>query len=129
MKIQGTNLLMGTESYGTFSAFAYARSCEVDEQRDTIEIASPTSAQWKEYLAARCSWKMACECLLSDNEAVLEAAFRNGTPVLVTCRHRNNIGYRYRGYAIITSLRVSGRLHEMATFSIGLQGTGALEYI
>lgn len=129
MKIQGTNLLMGRETSGSFAAFGYSRSCEISEQRDTIETASPTSAQWKDYKSARCSWTMTCECLLSDNETVLETAFRQGIPILVTCRPRGESGYRYRGYAIITSLRASGRIHEMATYSIGLQGTGELEYM
>lgn len=128
MKILGSNLILGTETGGTFSPVAYSRSCEINEDRDTIETASPHSGQWREHRAGRCGWTMTCECLLSDNESALETAFRIGAPIPVTCRARDG-SFRYSGNAIITSLRISGRLHEMATYSISLQGTGELTYI
>ena len=122
-------MLLGKESEeGGLELFSYARSCEIDEKSDVVEVASPTSARAREYIAGRTSWTMRCECLLAKDESVVEGLFRSGEAFWVQCRHRDNTGCRYRGKAFITSLRTTGRLHDMATYSIGLQGTGELEY-
>ena len=127
-KIQGTNLIMGHITESGMQAFAYARSCDINQTADKIETCSPTSARAKEYLPGRTSWIMSCECLLAKDESVIEEMFRTGETFPVRCRNRDNSGYEYRGMAFISSLRASGRLHEMATYSITLQGTGELEY-
>lgn len=128
-KIQGSHLLLGrVADNGIFSSFAYSKSCEITQQRDTIEVSSPTSGLWREYRAGRCSRSITCECLLASDETEIESLFRDGTPILVSCRNRDNTGYEYRGRAIITHLHLAGRLHEMASYSITLQGTGAMAY-
>jgi TP901-1 family phage major tail protein len=127
-KILGTNLLLGHLIDGAFSAFAYSKACTIDEQADTIEISSPTSGKWQEFLTSRFSWSMSCECLLSSDNSTIEDAFRKGEPIEVSCRNRDTAGKEYRGRAIITNLRATGRIHEMSTYSITLKGTGKLDY-
>lgn len=128
-KKHGTNLLMGRiHEDGTFHSFAFSKSCDISENADTIETSSPTSGRWKTYLKGRCSWGMNCECLLAEDENEMETLFRQNTPIEVSCRNRDNTGYEYRGLAIITSLKQTGRLHELVTYSITLKGTGELAY-
>lgn len=129
-KIQGTNLILGHhDGNDAFKAFAYARGCEIDLQADMIEIASPSSDMWKEFIAGRCEWSMTCECLLAKDESEIEGIFRAREPIKVSCRLRDGSGYRHTGNAIINSLKLSGRLHEMASYTIGLKGTGPLDYV
>lgn len=127
-KIHGSNLILGGVKDGTFAALAYAKSCEIEQQRETREVSSPTSGKWREYLAGRCDRSIRCECLLSDSAEELEQAFRSGEPMMLSCRQRDNSGYEYRGEAIITSLKIIGRIHEMASFSVTMRGTGEWEY-
>ncbi|MCM1372948.1 MAG: phage tail protein [Bacteroides sp.] len=129
-KLQGTHLILGyQDEEGEFHAFAYARSCEIKQKSDTVEVASPSSGRWKEFIFGRCEWTATCECLLSDDESETERRFREGLPVTVCLRTRGKSGDMYKGEAIITSLSLSGRLHEMAGYTIGLKGTGELEYV
>lgn len=130
MKIQGTNLLLSWEdAYGNTDVFSYGRSCEVSQKSDSIEVASPASARAKTFLPGRTSWNITCECLLSSDESRIEAIYRSGEEISVRCWQKGAIGgYYYKGRAFISTLRTTGRLHDMAAYTIGLQGTGELEY-
>lgn len=128
-KIQGTNLLLGRQTESGFSSFAFAKGCEISQKSDTIEVCSPDSPRAKEYIPGRTSWTATCECLYSSDESVIESLYASGEIFSVVCRQRDNQGYRYEGKAFISSLRLNGRLHEMATYTIMLQGTGDLRYI
>ena len=111
---------------GEYRVFGCSKSCEVNEERETMEVSSPTSGIWREYHAGRCGWSCSCECLMSDETDELEEAFRLGKPVAVSLKKRDG-QTRYSGKAIITSLKSTGRLREMATYSVRLKGTGELE--
>lgn len=142
-KIQGSRLLLGwidypwneeNEDYDeVFRVFGFAKSCELSQSRETKEIANPTDGQWKKYIAGRCDWSCSCECLLSSDSSAVEEIFRSGQPVEILLRGRYIADWRfigsYRGEAIITSLKITGRIHEMATYSISLKGTGELIYL
>lgn len=120
--------MLGRMTEEGFRAFAFARSCEIQQQRETIETSSPTSGTWKSYLAGRCDRTITCECLLSSDEEEIEGIFRRGETITLSCRQRDNSGYEHRGDAIITELQISGRIHEMASFSVTMRGTGVWEY-
>ena len=125
-KILGSDLLLGWKpAEGEYRVFGCSKSCEVSEERDTVEVSSPASGIWRGYVAGRCGWSCSCECLMSDDSDGLEEAFRLGKPVEVSMKRRNG-QVRYSGHAIITSLKSTGRLHEMATYSVRLKGTGEL---
>lgn len=127
MTIKGSHLIIGIIQSGKLQPFAYSRGCEISESRDTIEYSSPTSGIWREHLPGRCSWSATVDCLLSDDARLTEQAFRDGTMLDVVCKG-GEAGYAYKGKAIITQLRASGRIREMASYSISLKGCGELRY-
>lgn len=116
---------MGRQIGDEFRAFAYAQACDLEESMATVEVASTTSGTAREYVAGRSLWRVSCSCLLASDESDMEALHRAGMPVLVTMRTAS-ARTSYTGYAVITSLQVTGRISAMATYIVALEGTGSL---
>lgn len=129
-KVIGTNIkCLTTDPNGTFKQIAFARSAIISMSRDMKEIASSTSGIYKEYRPLRIQWSASIEGLLSDEQAELYSLFETGKALDISWQDGNQntaINFFYRGKAYIKSLVLTGNIHEMATFSVELQGTGTL---
>ena len=129
-KVIGTNIkCLTTDPNGTFKQIAFARSAIISMSRDMKEIASSTSGIYKEYRPLRIQWSASIEGLLSDEQAELYSVFEAGKALDISWQDGNQntpINFFYRGKAYIKSLVLTGNIHEMATFSVELQGTGTL---
>lgn len=129
-KVIGTNIkCLTTDPNGTFKQIAFARSAIISMSRDMKEIASSTSGIYKEYRPLRIQWSASIEGLLSDEQAELYSVFEAGKAIDISWQDDNQnltINFFYRGKAYIKSLVLTGNIHEMATFSVELQGTGTL---
>lgn len=130
IKVIGTNIkCLTTDPNGTFKQIAFARSAIISMSRDMKEIASSTSGIYKEYRPLRIQWSASIEGLLSDEQAELYSLFETGKALDISWQDGNQntaINFFYRGKAYIKSLVLTGNIHEMATFSVELQGTGTL---
>jgi predicted secreted protein len=62
MIIHGRNLIVMKNGV----AMAAARSCDVNVQCESIEISSPLSSRWREYISGRCSWDVSTSHLVTD---------------------------------------------------------------
>lgn len=129
-KVIGTNIkCLTTDPNGTFKHIAFARSAIISMSRDMKEIASSTSGIYKEYRPLRIQWSASIEGLLSDKQEELYSLFEAGKALDILWQDDNQnltINFFYRGKAYIKSLVLTGNIHEMATFSVELQGTGTL---
>lgn len=129
-KVIGTNIkCLTTDPNGTFKHIAFARSAIISMSRDMKEIASSTSGIYKEYLPLRIKWSASIEGLLSDEQEELYSLFEIGKALDISWQDGNQNtanSFFYRGKAYIKSLVLTGNIHEMATFSVELQGTGTL---
>lgn len=129
-KVIGTNIkCLTTDPNGTFKHIAFARSAIISMSRDMKEIASSTSGIYKEYRPLRIQWSASIDGLLSDEQAELYSVFEAGKAIDISWQDGNQntpINFFYRGKAYIKSLVLIGNIHEMATFSVELQGTGTL---
>lgn len=129
-KVIGTNIkCLTTDPNGTFKQIAFARSAIISMSRDMKEIASSTSGIYKEYRPLRIQWSTSIDGLLSDKQAELYSVFEAGKAIDISWQDGNQntpINFVYRGKAYIKSLVLTGNIHEMATFSVELQGTGTL---
>ena len=129
-KVIGTNIKCLTKDpNGTFKHIAFARSAIISMSRDMKEIASSTSGIYKEYRPLRIQWSASIDGLLSDEQAKLYSLFETGKALDISWQDGNQntpINFFYRGKAYIKSLVLTGNIHEMATFSVELQGTGTL---
>ena len=129
-KVIGTNIkCLTTDPDGTFKHIAFARSAIISMSRDMKEVASSTSGIYKEYRPLRIQWSASIEGLLSDEQAELYSVFEAGKAIDISWQDGNQntaINFFYIGKAYIKSLVLTGNIHEMATFSVELQGTGTL---
>lgn len=129
-KVIGTNIkCLTTDPDGTFKHIAFARSAIISMSRDMKEVASSTSGIYKEYRPLRIQWSASIDGLLSDEQAELYSVFEAGKAIDISWQDGNQntpINFFYRGKAYIKSIVLTGNIHEMATFSVELQGTGTL---
>ena len=129
-KVIGTNIkCLTTDPNGTFKHIAFARRAIISMSRDMKEVASSTSGIYKEYRPLRIQWSASIDGLLSDAQAELYSVFEAGKAIDISWQDGNQntpINFLYRGKAYIKSLVLTGNIHEMATFSVELQGTGTL---
>ena len=105
-------------------------TCEVDMQTDTIEVASPTSGVFRDYIASLCGWSISTSGLIksASQQYDLFELWRNRAKLRVNY-YDTEMRMVRSGYAIITNLRESAPNRSIPTYSISLQGCGELENI
>ena len=105
-------------------------TCEVDMQTDTIEVASPTSGVFRDYIPSLCDWSISTSGLIksASQQYDLFELWRNRSKLRVNY-YDTEMRMVRSGYAIITNLRESAPNRSIPTYSISLQGCGELENV
>jgi predicted secreted protein len=131
--------------------YGYATDCSWDLTTDTSEITSTrykrksSNNKWKEFESDTNAWTAQSGYVIAEDMAdykALFAAWQTGAAVNVrfidvkdkasssepgaTGEVEESAGFAMSGSAIITSLSLNAPTEGEATFSINLQGTGAL---
>lgn len=106
---------------------AGTRANELQVGCETIEIASETTADWREYVAGRKDWQMSVSTLLSTT-ADLEDALTIGTVVRLVFRDREGTG-GVQGRAIVEQYKATANVGDIVKGSFQFKGTGALTRI
>lgn len=109
------------------TAFAAAKSCDIDVKADMIEVSSSDTGVYRKYIAGRKTWEVTVNCLVT--ETLTENVLTVGTTVTLTMgvRVRNHpTADRLTGTAIVRECRVSGTRGNMATGSFKFQGISEL---
>ncbi len=94
---------------------------------DTIDKTTKDSEGWKEFDPSYKSWTIDADGLLVENDAAYDAlitAFMASNTISAEVLMPS--GDKYTGTAIITSFPISGPYQDEVTYSLSLQGTGAL---
>lgn len=108
---------------GSALASTYIRSDEIQTQADTIEKASSTQQQWKEFIAGRTEWSLNVNYLVLSRGQVADVlyasrtfgiTFKQGSTILLT------------GTAIMTLCKQTYTLGSLCKGSFSLKGTGAI---
>lgn len=124
--------MLGRQLILAFGGAVVASSvtCEVDMQTDTIEVASPTSGVFRDYIASLCGWSISTSGLIKSTQQQhdLFELWRNRTKLRVNY-YDTEMRMVRSGYAIITNLRESAPNRSIPTYSISLQGCGELAQI
>ena len=124
--------MLGRQLILAFGGAVVASSvtCEVDMQTDTIEVASPTSGVFRDYIASLCGWSISTSGLIKSakQQYDLFELWRNRTKLRVNY-YDTEMRMVRSGYAIITNLRESAPNRSIPTYSISLQGCGELKNI
>lgn len=122
MAIKGNNILI----YSNGTAIAGTVSNEIQSGAELIEISSPTSGQWKEYIASRKSWSINVSYLLLADDGVRDL-LNVGTSYTLKFRGRNsadNTGVT--GTAILKSCKITATKGNLVQGSFTFQGTSSL---
>lgn len=103
---------------------AALKSCELSNKVDTIEIASPTTGQWKTFLAGRKEWSMSCSYLVMSTAVMKTNALSVGTTYTITFTDGTTT---ITGSAICIMAEVTASVGALVKGSFKFQGTGQLE--
>ena len=124
--------MLGRQLILAFGGAVVASSvtCEVDMQTDTIEVASPTSGVFRDYIPSLCGWSISTSGLIksAQQQYDLFELWRNREKLRVNY-YDTEMRMVRSGYAIITNLRESAPNRSIPTYSISLQGCGELATI
>ena len=120
MATNGNNVLI----YVDGSLVAGTRSDEVQSGCDVIEIANPSSGDWKQFIVGRKEWAISQSWLLpaaSDLGRLLQV----GTTVTIRILGRG-AEKGLTGQAIVKACKITNTRGNISNGSFAFQGTGAL---
>lgn len=127
MAILGNNVFVCVGSGSAAAIIAGTRSNEINTSSETIEISSPTSGQWREYLAGRKEWSITTGFLVltsSDIQGLLNIG--NTYHLQIVERQGSAVTIVAEGDAIMVTCRVSGSVGNLLQGSFQFQGNGEL---
>ena len=122
--ILGKNLIVSVGG----TAIAGAKSCRLQISGENIERASATDATdatWREFIAGRKTWTVACDHLLPRTGTPLRssAAMVNTVVTLTVGVGQDTLS----GSALVKTWEVSGAVGTLAVGSFQFQGSGPLQ--
>lgn len=124
MIIQGRDILVYDQSGDNL--VACSRSCEIKTSTEMIEISSPRSGKWKEYIDGRSEWSIDINHFLSTEDgASLKNLLRTGSEVVVRVARRDD-GVKLAGMAYVKSAQVTATTGNISQGSLSLIGNGEL---
>tara|TARA_R100001086_G_scaffold199785_3_gene115992 strand:- start:2662 stop:3117 length:456 start_codon:yes stop_codon:yes gene_type:complete len=142
--VNGTNMVVSIDESaspgaGGLTAVAAATSCTLSLTVDAPEITDKDSGDRKEFAGLSTNWTVDAEVFYNEDgtvnpETLFPAAYgdanasQNGEaqyPRVVYVRFTGNNNY-YQGQGYITSISASGGTEDAGTYSVSIQGTGAL---
>lgn len=122
MAINGNNVLI----YRNGTAIAGTITNEIQTGADLIEISSPTSGQWKEYIAGRKSWSVNVSYLILANNGVRDL-LNVGSSYTLKIRGRNATDASgVVGTGILKSCKITATKGNLVQGSFTFQGTSSL---
>ena len=129
--VHGRNLIIFIDDV----AIAANKSCSISIEGEAIEIASMTSAQWREFIAGRKSWSISTSHLVTHgillsaaelvNQKVKVSFAFSENPVRVAREHTED-GASMVGNAIITQCQIDAQVGALAKGAFTFKGTGEL---
>lgn len=142
MKLRGNNLIVFFDVGGVWKTLAYATTCEIDINAQTIETSSPDTGKWVTRKKRKRDWQLSSGHLLfateqevdffdlleSDQTIKLCFATVEKHPGIIDCDNYKKDGrFELVGDAYVTRLTITGRKGDMITSSATFQGNGKLE--
>ena len=129
-KVIGTNVKCLTKTAdGLFKQIAFARNAEITINRDFVEKASASTGKFKEYTPSRISWSVSIDALLCDEQELLYNMMYSGDLIDISWQAEEEgiEKFIYTGKAYIKSMKLTGKIHEMATFAANFLGSGLID--
>ena len=120
MAINGNNILI----YIDGAAVAGTKSNEVQSNQELIEIASPTSGVWRQFIAGRKDWGFTVSWLVSSHQDIEQLLLNAGVVTVRIVGRGQSLGLT--GKAIVQTCRMTFTRGNLAQGSLQLKGNGPL---
>lgn len=123
MAMNGKNIII----YVAGEPVAATRSNEIQVGCELIEISSPNSDSWREYIAGRKEWSLSIGWLVTTHSD-LTKLLTVGTTVSITIGTGTGSGIAagLYGTAIVQSCKLTATVGNLAQGGLQLKGTGEL---
>ena len=132
-KVSGASVILNLAGdSGSLTPIGGQTGATINRSAETVDVTNKVSEGYKEYVATWKDWSIDCDAFVTlgdDGQTQLETAFADGSAVNVSIRigdDTNANGITYTGSALITSLSTSLGMDDAVSYSLSLQGTGAL---
>lgn len=120
MAINGNNILI----YVNGAVVAGTRSNEVQSNRELIEIASPTSGEWRQFITGRKDWGFTVSWIVSSHSDIQQLLLNAGVVTVRIVGRDQSTGLT--GSAIVQSCKMTFTRGNLAQGSLQLKGSGPL---
>ena len=120
MAINGNNILI----YIDGAVVAGTKSNEIQSNRELIEIASPTSGEWREFIAGRKDWGFTVSWIVSNHSDIQQLLLNAGVVTVRIVGRGETLGLT--GSAIVQTCRMTFTRGNLAQGSLQLKGSGPL---
>jgi len=135
--VNGKNVTFLIYDNGGWRMYACARSCSLTTSISTIETSTTGSGKWASFEPQKNGWTGSIDGVVNLDKPNmltlpdLRQRQMSHTKLLIRYERVDESGnvYTDEGWAIITSATDTGSIDDVATFSIEVQGTGALTQI
>ena len=125
--IKGNDILVQMDGVN----IAACKSCDIIEDCDAIEVASPTSGTARDYIAGRTGWKITVNYLVAESTTAFKSKMKAGTSCVIkigkaTSGTRTLSSDKLQGNALITEARLSSSRGKLCQGSWTFLGCGEL---
>ena len=128
---RGLNVIISVKKGGEFKVVGGQRNATLNRGSETLDVSNKaTGGAWKEFIAGAKEWSVDGDGILIDGDeafGLLEDAYLSGA--LVEVKIGDDSGWGFQGNAIITDFPVEAPYDDALSYSMTLQGTGALSKV
>ena len=128
--VQGNNIIIGWEtSPGVFTPFYASKSSTIQVGSETIEISSPTTGLWRDYIAGRKNWSITTSFLLLALWHATDSLTAVGQTFHIRIYDRTDSSRYMDGSAILKTAKVTATRGNLVQGSWEFVGCGELSEV
>ena len=128
---RGLNVIISVKKGEAYKVVGGQRNATLNRGSETLDVSNKaTGGAWKEFIAGAKEWSVDGDGILIDGDeafGLLEDAYLSGE--LVEVKIGDDSGWGFQGNAIITDFPVEAPYDDALSYSMTLQGTGALSKV
>lgn len=128
--LKGNNIIIGWEtSPGVFTPFYASKSSTIQVGSDTIEISSPTTGLWRNYIGGRKNWSVSASFLLLALWHATDSLTAVGQTFHIRIYDRTDSSRYMDGRAILKTAKVTATRGNLVQGSWEFVGCGELSEV
>ena len=131
--VNGTLVALWKDIAGVPTKVANLTSTDFELSKDTIDATNKDGGSYKEFLVGLSGWTMNAEGIFEEDGSATGVSAKDllddiiaGAPLTVIMTSNVTGDIKLSGSAVITSFAWNAPVNDVSTFSVSLQGTGAL---